>query len=334
MPACGNFGRRSMLAGLGGVGLAALARPARGGDAAVVTLSSTSFANASLFLADKLGLFAAHGTPLKLVVVDSGSLAVSAVLSGSAQYTASGVSDALIATARGQQLKLVANAYHGLSGSVVIAKARAAALGLAAGSSVAARRKALGDLSVAIPSATSSYVPPVVGAAAEGGGKPRLIYMAQPTMVTALQAGAVQGIMCGSPFWEPAVTGGFGQILLNGPAGEFPADSAPVSTTALITTAAYAAANPAQVGGIQAALAELGAMIGSDPARVQAALEALYPKLDPDTVALSFRQNSASWTHPSFDVQDVQHELAIMLKNRPVPGLRDVRPQGLLLGGV
>ena len=321
--------RRSVVAGLGVAGFA-LARTARAAEPAVVTLSSTSYANAALFISDKLGLFAKHGSPLSLVVVDSGSLAVSALLSGSAQFTASGVSDALAAAAHGQSLKLVANVYHGLSGSIVISKAAAQRLGLTAASTLADRRKALVGLSIAIPSATSSYVPPTVGAAMSAGGKPDLIYMAQPTMVAALQSGAVQAIMCGSPFWEPAVTGGFGSILLDGPGGEFPAEDAPVSTTALVTTGEHARSNPGQIKAIQAALGELAGLIGSDPQRVQAALGEAYPKLDGATVALGFKRNSANWAHPSFDPADLQHELAIMLKNRPIPGLRDLQVQALL----
>jgi ABC-type nitrate/sulfonate/bicarbonate transport system substrate-binding protein len=322
-----------VLAGIGaGIAAGVLARPARAAEQAVVTLSSTSYANAAIFMAEKLGLFAKHGVALKLVVVDSGSLAVSALLSGSAQYTASGVSDALAAAAHGQSLKLVANVYHGLSGSVIIGKAAAQRLGLSEKSPLDARRKALVGLSVAIPSATSSYVPPTVGAAMLAGGKPDLVYMAQPTMVAALQAGAVQAIMCGSPFWEPAVTGGFGSILLDGPAGEFPADDAPVSTTALITTGDHVRSDPAQVKAVQAALADLADLIRSDPQRAEAGLAQAYPKLDSATLTLGFKRNSANWAHPGFDAADVQHELAIMMKNRPMPGLNAVKPQDLLIG--
>lgn len=326
--------RRGVLAGIGVAGLAALApRPVRAAEPATVTLSSTSYANAGLFIADKLGLFEKHGAPLKLVVVDSGSLAVGALLSGSAQFTASGVSDVLAATARGRALKLVANIYRGLSGSVVIARAAAQKKGLGENAPLPERRKALVGLSVAIPSATSSYVPPTVGAAMTAGGKPELVYMAQPTMVAALQSGAVQAIMCGSPFWEPAVTGGFGTLLLDGPGGDFPAEDAPSSTTALVTTGEQAASGAEQVKAIRAALDELAGLVASDPPRVQRALAQAYPKLDADTVALGFRRNSANWARPVFKPEDVQHELAIMAKNRPMPGLGKVEPGALLIGG-
>ncbi len=91
--------------------------------------------------------------------------------------------------------------------------------------------------------------------------------MAQPAMVAALQAGAVRGIMYGSPFWEPAVTGGFGLILLDGPSGEFPAENAPASTTALITTGERGTSDGAQVKAIQVALGEPAGLIGTDPAQ-------------------------------------------------------------------
>ncbi len=327
--AIGTVGRRGALAGLAAcAGL----RFARAADADVtVTLSSTSFANAALFLARELGLFEKHGVKANLVVVDSGSLAVSALLSGAAQFTASGVSDVLVASARGQHFTLVANLYHGLSGSVVISKAAAEPLGITADSPLAARRKAVVGLRVAIPSATSSYVPPVNGAAAEAGGKPNLIYMAQPAMVAALQAGAVQAIMCGSPFWEPAVTGGFGFILLDGPGGEFPADAAPVSTTALITTQAWAADNKQVVQGMKAALDALAITIAGDPASVRNALARAYPKLNAETLDLSFRKNAANWSHPAFSEADVRHEMDILAHSRPTPGLDAVNPSSLLL---
>ncbi len=327
--------RRSFLKAAAGVALTAPALAGRSFAAELqpvtIALSSKSFAAAAVFLAEELGLFEKNGIRPKLVVMESGSVAVTASLSGSAQFSVAGVSDAIAASVRGQRMKLIANVYHGLSGSLTLAKKTAAQLGVSADSPLEARWKALKGLSIAIPSPTSSYVPPVVGAAEAGGGKVNFVYMAQPAMSAALETGSVQGIMCASPFWVPAVMTGAGILFLDGPSGDFPPKSSPVSTLALEATADYAKSHPSIIKAAQATFDDLAALIGKDPAAVRAALARVYPKLDAKTLDLSFTRNGKSWAHPTFTAEDVRHEIDSMEQTRHLPGLGDLDPKSMLV---
>src|SRR5450432_3624574 len=180
-------------AALIGLGVTAAALAADAPTPITIALSSNAMPYGGLFIAEKAGLFVKHGLAPKLTVMDSGNAAMTALIAGSAQFSASGPGEVLAARSRGQNVVIVANFYRGLSASVILSKAVADKLGVAANAPVKERLRALDGLTIAAPSATSAYLHPVKAAAEEAGAKVKFVYMAQPAMVAAIQSGAIQG---------------------------------------------------------------------------------------------------------------------------------------------
>ena len=82
-----QIGRRSLLAmAVAGLGSAAAQEPVQ----ATVAVSSTSFALGGVRIGQQMGLFDKRGVKLRIVVMDSGSATMSALMSGSAQFSVSG----------------------------------------------------------------------------------------------------------------------------------------------------------------------------------------------------------------------------------------------------
>ena len=195
-----------------------------------IGLSSNSFATAPLKIANEMGLFERHGLKAKLIVMDSGNLAASALISKSVDFTTVGSSELALAQGRGQKMVSIANVYGPFSGSLVLSKDTVAKLGVSPTAPVAERLKALNGIIIGTPSATSTYTLALKGSADSVGTSVRFTYIGQPAMVAALESGAIQGFIAGAPFWARPVVSGSGVLWLSGPKGEFPSEFTPSSS--------------------------------------------------------------------------------------------------------
>jgi len=296
-----------------------------------IGVSSNSFALGGVRIAEQAGLFKRNGINLKIVVMDSGNAAITALVAGSAQFAASGPGEAITARARKQPIVIVANFYRGLSASVIIAKSVADKSGVKSDAPLSERLRVLNGLAVAEPSATSAYVAPVKGAADAAGVSLKLVYMAQPAMVAALDTGAIQAMVAGAPFWGPAITKGSGVLWISGPKGELPAADSPASSSCLQTSEAYAKANPETIRRLKAVMADLARFLKEQPDEAKAALARAYPQIDKASIDLAFGQDWQNWAQPTFSEDDIRHEIELLKKNRAtIPGLDTVNVQDLL----
>jgi ABC-type nitrate/sulfonate/bicarbonate transport system substrate-binding protein len=310
----------------------ARAQGGQGGPVPVaIAISSDSLAYGGLKIAQRAGLFEQNGIAAKVTTMESGNAALTAVLSGSVQFSSSGPGEVLAARVRGQKVVIVANIYRGLSGSLVLAKGVAGRLGPSAAASVEAKLKALAGLVVATPSATSAYTHPYKSAAEAVGVQPRFAYMAQPAMLAALQAGAVQGIICGAPFSITAVANGSGVMWISGPKAELPERYLPSSSACLQTSETYAAAHPEVVAKLQATFAALASTIKDQPAEARRVLARAYPQLDAPTIAAIFRDDSPNWTHPIMTADDIRKEIAIQQSSGSLKGVEAIQPSSVLM---
>lgn len=294
-----------------------------------IAVSSNSLAYGGINIALRAGLFEKQGLLPKVVTMDSGNAAMAAVLSGSAEFTSAGPGEVLAARLRNQKIVIVANIYRGLSGSLVLAKTVAERLG--AMPSVEAKLKALDGLSIATPSATSAYTHPYKGGAEAQGAHPRFVYMTQPAMVAALQAGAVQGIIAGAPFSTASVASGAGVLWINGPRGELPAHDLPASSACIETSEAYAAAHPDIIRRMQASFTALGAFLRDQPTEAQRLLALAYPSLDAATIQSVFRDEAPNWGRPVMTEDDVRQEIAIHVASGALKGVDTVPPASILV---
>ncbi len=309
-----------LLLGIGG--------PAQAADTPItLALSSTTLAYGGLRIAERAKMFQLHGLEPRIIVMDSGNAAISAVLGHSADFSSAGPGEVLAAAVRGRQVVIVLNVYRGLSGSLILAKPVADKLGIAANAPVEQRLRALDGLSIAAPSATSAYLTPYKGAAEAAGAKIKFVYMTQPAMVAALQVGAVQGIIVGAPFSLTPVTQGSGVLWISGPKGELPPAFRPASSAGLQTSEEYAAAHPQIIAQLRAVFDDLAKLIRDKPDEAEALLAQAYPSVD---AAAAFSESAANWSQPVMTADDIAQEIRIQVASGSLPGVADIKPASVL----
>jgi ABC-type nitrate/sulfonate/bicarbonate transport system substrate-binding protein len=310
----------------------AMAGRASGQTTAVtIAASSSSLAYGGLHIAMQAGLFQKNGLDPKVIVMDSGNAAISAVVAGSAVFSGAGASEVLAARVRGVDVVIVANMYRGLSGSIVLAKSIAEKLKVAPSAPIDQRLHALDGLSIATPSATSAYTIPYRSAALATGAKINFVYMTQPAMVAALQAGAVQGISAGAPFSLTPVLNGDGVLWISGPRGELPAADQLASSACLQTSVAYAKANPDMIHRLRAAFQDLAALIKGKPDEAKAMLGKAYPQLTSQLLDAAFTESAANWSQPRMTEDQIAQEIKVQVGAGTLPGVEKLDATAALL---
>lgn len=325
-----NFTRRSLLHAAPFIlSSPALAQPVR---EVRIGLSSSSFGASGVRVANELGLFTAHGLAPKLIVMDSGNAAIAGALSGSLEFAMSGPGEVIAARARGQKLVMIVNGYRGLAGTLVLSKAAVEKAGIAADAPLAARFKALDDLIIGSPSATSVYTVALKHAIkAAGAGEPRFTYMGQPAMVAALESGAIHGFIAGAPFWAVPVLRGVAVSWVSGPKGELPPDAVPSSSASLVATEGMAVRESAFISRFVAVFTDLGNAIRERPDEVRAAVARLFPELDNRTLDLLVPIEAPAWAAGLVTRADVEHDIAFVRGSGvPVPNLDQLDPASLV----
>lgn len=300
------------------------------GTPVTIALSSNTLAYGGLRIAEAAGLFQKHGLEPRIIVMDSGNAALSAVLGRSAEFSASGPGEVLAARVRGRSFVILANIYRGLSGSLVLARSVADTLAVPPDASVERRLRALDGLTIAAPSATSAYLHPIRSAAEGVGAKIKFVYMTQPAMVAALQAGAVQGIVAGAPFSLAPIANGSGTAWISGPRGELPAAAMPASSACLQTSLEYADAHPETIGSLRAVFDDVAQLIKDNPAEARALLARAYPQLDPAAARAAFDESAANWSRPVMTPDDIRQEIAIQASTGVLPGVTAIPPESVL----
>ena len=328
-----NTRRMVLLGALGAVPALAL-RPARAaGTPITIAVSSNSLAYGGLRIAQAAGLFQRHGIEPRIVVTNSGNAAVSALVSGSAEFSAAGPSEVLAAKVRGRSLVIVLNFYRGLSGSLVLSKAAAAKAGVAADTPVEQRLRALDGLQIAVPSATSAYLHPFRAGTDAVGAKPKFLYMTQPAMVAALQAGAIDGMVGAAPFSLTAATNGSGTLWISGPREDLPEALRPASSACLQTTLDYAKAHPDLIQAMRQVGTDMAALIRDRPAEAEAFLDKAYTNLDTASAKAAFEESAANWSRPVMTVDDIKREISIQASSGALPGVEAIDPASVLAPG-
>lgn len=295
-----------------------------------IAVSSTSFVLGGVRIGENAGIFARNGIKPRIVVMESGNAALSALIGGSAPFAVTGPPDTLAAKARGQNVKIVANLYRGLAGSVVLAKGVADKLAVSAKAPIGERLRALDGLTIAVPSATSALLAPLRIAAENAGAKIKFTYMAQPAMTAALESGAIQGIMASFPFAGASLIRGTGTLWIDGPGGDLPAEAEPASSSCLLTMAARETAEPETVARLRKAIADTATFIRDHGPDAKRALAAAYPQLGPEDIDIAFAQQWRNWTLPDFSEADVAQELKLLKVSSKLPDLDKIDPSSIL----
>jgi ABC-type nitrate/sulfonate/bicarbonate transport system substrate-binding protein len=316
---------------LGGAGAAALVGQASAATPIMLAISSNTLAYGGLRIAEGAGLFLKNELTPRIIVMDSGNAAISAVLGGSAEFSASGPGEVLAAKVRGRNLVIVLNLYRGLTGSLVLSKASAAKIGGAPDAPIEQRLRLLDGLSIAQPSATSAYLHPYKAASEAVGAKIKFVYMTQPAMVAALQAGVVDGIVAGAPFSLASIANGSGVLWISGPKDELPEPVRPISSTCLQTTAQYAKSNPGIIAAMRQVAADLTDFIRDKPDEALVILAKAFPSLDPASAKAALVENARNWSAPKMTPDDIKREIEIQVSSGALPGVAAIDPASILL---
>jgi len=323
--------RRQVIAGVGAAMVAPMLRAQTTLRELSIPISSTSFATASVRAADVLGCFARQGLAVKFPVLGTGSTLTAALVSGSAPVVLGGAGEQVAAWAKGQRVLTLVNVYWGLAASIILSKETADKTGVSPTAPVRDRLKALDGLLIAVPSATSTYTNSFKGAAEALGAKMRFTYMAQPAMVAALEAGAIQGYSAGAPFWGSQVARGRAVVWVSGPKGELPVENTPASITAFHAMASFAEANPGLIKQIVDAYRDFSNILEKSPDQVRAALGKLYPEVDSATLEVLFNAEREAWKYRPVTAAHMKQEIDFMrASGSDIPGMEKIDPAAMV----
>jgi ABC-type nitrate/sulfonate/bicarbonate transport system substrate-binding protein len=322
--------RRAALA-FGAAMLGLCAAPASAQPQLTIGLSSASTVAAAPRVAKELGLFDKQGLNVRFVVLENTSAATTALISKSIDLGLIGPGDLVAAQVRGQKVVLVATAYAGLGGSLVLAKPVADKLGVAATAPIKDRLKALDGVLIGTASATSPYTVAVRGAMKGVDVTPRFTYISVPGMTAALESGAIQGFIASASFWVPPVLRGSAVLWINGPKGELPQENLPRLSLGVAAMRDYAQANPGVIQKVAAVFAELSKAIDERPADVKAAAVKLYPEVDARTLDLMLTSELPAWRSRPMTPNDFVHEIEFVKSTGvQLPGIEKLDPAALL----
>jgi ABC-type nitrate/sulfonate/bicarbonate transport system substrate-binding protein len=297
----------------------------------VIPISSTSFASASVRAAVEMGCFAEHGLNITTPVMESGSNVTSSLISGNIQVILGGPGEQVAAHARGIPVVLLTNCYWGQSGTLILSKEIAEKSGVSPTASLAERFKVLAGLPIASVSATSALTASFRGASEKTGTKLNFVYMGQPTMVAALESGAIKGYIASAPIWGPSVVSGRGVEWISAPKGELPDENVPRGATGFNAMRSFAEANPDLIRQVLDSYRTFSNILTTKPDAVRAAFGRIYPSVDPAAMDILFNAEHRAWIMRDVTVADMQHEIDfVKASGAPIPGLDKVDPAAML----
>ncbi len=292
--------------------------------------SSTSIPVSGVRIAKELGLFDKHDIDAKVIALDNASVATTGLLSGSLDFAVINPTDVVITRSRGQNLVAVMSLYTEFPAVLVLSKTVADRLGVAADAPVPKRLQALNGLVIATPSATSSYTISLKSAAEAAGAKISFVYMAQPAMLAALEAGAIHGFVGSSPFYGVPVIAGKGVAWINGPQGEYPEKYALSNSIALITKEDFASRNRELVQDVVKVFEDLAAAIDQRPDEVKSAVARLFPDVDAKTLDVILKTEMTSFKARRFTTEHMTRAIDFLrLSGVALPN--DLDPAAMVL---
>ena len=319
--------RRGLLSGAGAV---AFVHGVRAATPITLAVSSTTLAYGGLRIALGAGLYARNGIELKVIVMDSGNAALSAVVGGSAAFASAGPGEVLAARLHGRDIVIIHNFYRGLLASLMLTKAAAAKTGVTPDAPLAQRMRALEGLTIALPSPTTSVLQPYKAATESVGVRMKYAYMTQAATVAAFQAGAVDGGILVPPFSLAPQANGSGVVWINGPRNELPGDVSPTSSVCAQTTSDYAKAHPDVIAAMRQTAEDLGAYLRDHPAEALDHLMRAYPSLDEPAAKALLNENASNWAAARLTADDIRREISILVRSNALPGVEKIDPASVL----
>lgn len=338
-----NFTWRALAAGvvtavaLSVAGCAGANEPAPAPDAdtvekATIALGSGTFYYAGILAGVEAGIFEEAGLDLEVTIAENGSAATTILLAGDVDFAGSGLTEVVVAFARQQPIQAVSGIYYGLSADLVLSASLAEKLAVTADSPISDRLAVLDGLKVAVPSATSAFLPPYRDAAAAVGVAFEEVYLAQTAMGAALQSGAIDAMIAGAPYSTATETQGFGKLWISGPGRDLPEEFLSLANGAVQVTESTISKRPGLVEKMRTAMRNLAEFINNEGDAFVEALEVVYPDVDPAVLRAAYEENKDAWSHPDLVAADIEWVIDQLIKQKVdgLTGLDQIDPMAVI----
>jgi NitT/TauT family transport system substrate-binding protein len=289
------------------------------GDLTKITVTSLPSAFlASMYVADKQGIFEREGLDVEIVELQSGADGVAAVVSGSAQYADIGFDDLTTLAAEGEEsLVMVHNLVGRVTFALVMNPDVARERGVSRESGIEERYAALKGLRLGVTSpgaATDKYMRYYLRQAGLDPERDAEIIAIGDgaSLLAALETGQIDAYQLSPPTPYVAQAEGFGTVLIDGAAGDVPLFSNFVYT-GFATNRQWAEDNPEPARAFSRALNTAMAQVTADP---NAAAAEIVDRMSAGDVAIIQQTLGALMPALSqngcFDAGAVQTTLATM----------------------
>lgn len=307
----------------------------QGGERATVrlVLSSGSLGFGMVYTAIEGGHFDDFGIDVEIIETASSGDTLAVLLSGDAEVLGGGSTATMIAAARGQDLRYIANGYGGFVTSMVVRKEVAekmASEGIDADSPVEERIKAIEGETVGLTSAASSVTQMVNSVAADAGVKFETVFMNQTEMPAALARGDIAAYGASGPYDDLAILEDAGVLWVNGPDGEWPGTSPNFLQQAYTVRADWLEDNADVAARFVAALIAATEFIKADPAAAGDLVQARFSDIDPELFAQSWERNADAFTRWEITTEGFDEARVTVTGDDVPPELEDLRAEDIV----
>jgi NitT/TauT family transport system substrate-binding protein len=230
-----------------------------------ITSFTGSFASLSVYVANRKGYFTAHGIDPSFVNVSSGSAAMQAMLSGSANMANVAIFEALTAVSKGEDVKYIVGAATGTIGELVVGKNVSLPH---ASEGFPAVLQDLKGMKIGVSSVGSATYYALTYALQQAGLTPGKDVTIVPAgtlaaQLTAVESGQLAGFVSQEPETTLATSTGAGRVAFYFYQGKRPPLLQSLITNGIATTDGYLSSNPQAVQGVHDAIAEADSYIGA-----------------------------------------------------------------------
>ena len=250
-------------------------------DTVVVAQSNDTLIWAPLYVARKLGYFAAEGINLDVVIVKSGPAALTAATTGSAQIAVGFPATPIQAAGKGIKVKIFAELSNQFIAELMLRTDVAQRLGITAASPIEQRIKALKGLTIATNGTGSANDYLLRRLATDAGMKPDTDMTIAPmgaglTILAALDQKRIDGFVTTPPSNVIAAQGHAATQLIDFAAGDY-RPIAGIIYIGLAASESWLQQNPQLAARTIRALGRALALMHDDPAAAKAAVRSFFP---------------------------------------------------------
>jgi NitT/TauT family transport system substrate-binding protein len=262
---------------------AVLAQPAL--QKATIAWGGDGMQNMIADIAIRAGYFKDEGIALDIINVNSGTLQAAALLGGTADFAAMGMTTVLNVREKGGDVVAVGTVYDVISMNLVLSKKAFAKAGITDGMSTDEKVKRLKGMRIGVNAPGSGADVLLRSVLLARGMNPDTSMQIQtlgtgPTLLAAMEQGSTDGFVWMAPTVEMALSNGTGQVVLDPFKGQIPEVSG-VPYIVFATSKKAMAEKPQVIKGALRALTRAMKLVQEKPQEAKTYVRAVFPELDP-----------------------------------------------------